>query len=132
MLTKILSAAMVFANFQLLSVAYAEQSRRVETSIQKVKILAGSYFFKPDQLTLKVNVPVELSVSKNSGFSPHTIMMDEKEAGMQFNHSLNSEPLKINFTPIRTGHFKFYCDQKILFFDSHRKKKMVGLIKVVD
>lgn len=38
--------------------------------VQRIDILAGSYFFKPDHIMVKVNIPVELSVRKEWGSSP--------------------------------------------------------------
>jgi len=110
----------------------AEQGGHQNFKIQKVTILAGSYYFKPGQVSIKVNVPVELMASKASGFTPHNIVMDAEQAGMKFNQSLSSEPEIINFTPTKTGKFDFYCDQQLLFFQSHREKGMVGIINVID
>src|ERR1039457_6040467 len=38
---------------------------------QRVSILGGSYFFKPDHIVVKVNVPVELAVRLEPGIVPH-------------------------------------------------------------
>ncbi len=100
--------------------------------IQRVDIVGGSYFFKPNYIVLKVNIPAELKVSKESGMTPHDIVMDSPEAGMQFNTDLSAEPQIIKFTPIKTGKFPFYCDKKLLFFESHREKGMEGTIEVKD
>ncbi len=131
-LNKELLMIQVCVNFLFASVSMAEQDNQKKLMIQKVTILAGSYNFKPKQVSIKVNVPVELTASKESGFTPHNIVMDAEQAGMKFNLSLSNEPKIIRFTPTKTGKFDFYCDQQLLFFQSHREKGMVGVINVID
>lgn len=41
--------------------------------IQRVEVLAGSYYFDPNYIIVKVNVPVELKIRKESGITPHNI-----------------------------------------------------------
>lgn len=100
--------------------------------VQRVKVLGGSYFFDPNQIIVKVNVPVELQVRKEAGIVPHDIAMKSPEAGMNFKESLETEPKEIRFTPTRIGRYPFYCDKKLLFFKSHKKKGMAGIIEVVE
>jgi plastocyanin domain-containing protein len=99
--------------------------------VQRVEIVGGSYFFSPNHIIVKVDVPVELKVSKEAGIVPHDIVMKSPEAGMVFNVSLHEEPQVIRFTPSKTGRYPFYCDKQLLFFESHREKGMEGTIEVV-
>lgn len=98
---------------------------------QKVEILAGSYWFKPNHIVVKQNAPVELSVSKGSGMVPHDIVMKYPEAGMQFEESLSTTPKTIKFTPTKVGSYPFYCGKKPPFGKSHRERGMEGVIEVV-
>jgi len=98
--------------------------------IQRVDIIGGSYFFKPNYLILKVNVPVEMKVSKESGMVPHNLVIKAPESGMEVNVDLSTDPKVIKFTPTKTGKYPFYCDKKVLFFESHREKGMEGMIEV--
>lgn len=100
--------------------------------VQRVKLLGGSYFFDPNHIIVKVNVPVEIQVRKEAGIVPHDIVMKSPDAGMDFKESLETEPKTIRFTPSRIGRYPFYCDKKLLFFESHRKKGMEGIIEVVE
>lgn len=100
--------------------------------IQRVEIVGGGYFFRPKHIIVKVNMPVELKVRKESGVVPHNIVMKAAEAGMEFEEPLSSEPKSIGFTPTRTGRYPFYCGKKPLFFESHREKGMEGVIEVVE
>jgi plastocyanin domain-containing protein len=99
--------------------------------IQKVSIKGGEYFFDPNHIIVKVNVPVELTVKKEGGYAPHNIVMDAPDAGMQFDESLGKEPKTIRFTPARTGLYPFVCTKRFLFFKSHKERGMNGVIEVV-
>lgn len=100
--------------------------------VQHVRILGGSYFFKPNRIVVKKNVPVELSVSLEPGIVPHTIVTKAPEAGIAFEESLSSTPKIITFTAAAAGEYTFYCKNKLLFFPSHHDKGMHGVIEVVE
>jgi len=98
--------------------------------IQRVEIVGGSYFFNPHYIVVKVNVPVEMTLRKESGITPHNIVLSAPEAGININIELITESHTVRFTPTRTGVFAFYCDKKLLFFESHRDKGMAGTLEV--
>jgi hypothetical protein len=100
--------------------------------IQRVEIVGGSYFFKPNYIILKVNIPVEMKLIKESGMTPHNIILNAPEAGMDIKVDLSTEPRIVKFTPTKTGKFPIYCDKKLLFFESHREKGMEGTVEVRD
>jgi hypothetical protein len=100
--------------------------------VQRIEIVGGSYFFKPNYIILKVNIPVELKLSKESGMTPHNIILNAPEAGIDIKVDLSTEPQIVKFTPTKTGKFPIYCDKKLLFFESHREKGMEGTIEVRD
>jgi plastocyanin domain-containing protein len=130
----------ILSVFLLLSTAVVaeEPEKKILTAvtgpdgIQKVSIVGGEYFFDPNQIVVKVNVPVELSVKKEGGIVPHNIVMKSPEAGMAFNETMGSEPKVIKFTPTKTGTYPFSCTNKLLFFKSHEEKGMKGVIEVVE
>jgi plastocyanin domain-containing protein len=103
-----------------------------EDGVQHVEILGGGYFFTPSHIIVKVNVPVELKVRKETGIVPHNIMIKAPEAGINFSVSLSDKPEIIKFTPTKIGTYPFYCDKKLLFFESHREKGMEGVLEVTD
>ncbi len=100
--------------------------------VQRVDIVGGSYFFTPNHIVVKVNVPVELKVRKEPGIVPHNFVIKAPEGGMDIDESLSSEPKIIRFTPTKTGKYPFYCSKKFLFFESHREKGMEGTLEVTD
>jgi plastocyanin domain-containing protein len=103
-----------------------------QDGVQHVRVIGGDYFFKPNRIVVKKDVPVELTVSKESGIVPHTIVAKAPEAGIDFDESLSSDPKVITFTPKAAGNVEFYCKNKLLFFHSHREKGMQGIIEVVE
>lgn len=97
----------------------------------QLRLVAGEYFFKPTRLTVKVNKPVELVVSREAGIVPHNLVIDAPAAGISIKEDLSAEPRKIAFTPTTAGVYPFYCDKKLLFFASHRERGMEGVLEVV-
>ena len=101
--------------------------------IQHIDMVGGEYYFDPNVIVVKVNVPVELKVKKAAGYVPHDIVADSPDAGIKFKSDINSkEPAVIKFTPTKVGTYPLYCDKQLLFFKSHRERGMEGKIVVVD
>ena len=99
--------------------------------VQRVRIMSGSYFFKPDRIVVKANVPVELLVSRESGITPHNFVLRAEEAGVTIEEDLGTEPKKIAFTAKKPGKYPFYCSKKLPFVAGHREKGMEGTLEVV-
>lgn len=99
--------------------------------LQHVRIEGGSDFYKPNHLIVKVNVPVEFTVSVEWGLIPHTLVIQSPEAGISVDEKLSSDAKNIRFTPTAVGKYPFYGKNKSLFFKSHREKGMEGVLEVV-
>lgn len=120
--------------------AFAREEAQTETlravtdadGRQRVRLLGGSYFFRPSRVIVKVNVPVELSASLEPGIVPHTLVIDAPEAGIAIDASLGTDAKTFVFTPTLVGEHPFYCRNKLLFFKSHREKGMEGVLEVVE
>lgn len=100
--------------------------------IQRVKIEGGAYFFKPNRVIVKLNVPVELTVSVSKSVIPHSFVMQSPEAGLSIDEDLSPTAKTVRFTPSAVGTYPFYCRNKLLFFESHREKGMEGVLEVVE
>ena len=117
--------------------AFAQDQKEVHVAkadsdgVQRVRLEAGGYFFKPDHIVIKVNVPVELLASREAGVTPHNLVIKAPDAGIAVEEELATEPKKITFTATAVGKFPFYCSKKLLFFASHRERGMEGLLEVV-
>ncbi len=99
--------------------------------VQRVEITGGSYYFDPNVIVVKVNVPVELKVKKE-GSTPHNIVLKAPEAGVDFSESLGKEPKTIKFTPTKAGKYPFKCTKKAPFSKSHTDRGMHGILEVVE
>ena len=99
--------------------------------VQRVRVVAGSYFFKPSHLVVKVNVPVELTASRESGVTPHDLVIHADEAGLAVRQDLGTEPKTIRFTATKPGKYAIYCSKKLPFTAGHREKGMEGVLEVV-
>ncbi len=97
--------------------------------VQHVEILGGSYYFNPNYIIVKVNVPVEIKIRKE-GITPHNFIIKAPDTGVDINLDLTSEAKIVRFTPTKTGSYPFYCDKRFLFLESHREKGMEGVLEV--
>ena len=117
--------------------AFAQDQKEVYVAkvdpdgVQRVRLEGGGYFFKPYHIIVKVNVPVELSASREAGIVPHNLVIKTPEAGIAVDEELAAEPKKITFTATAVGKYPFYCSNKLLFFASHRDRGMEGILEVV-
>lgn len=100
--------------------------------VQRISMTGGEYFFEPKHVIVKINVPVELSVKKTSGFVPHNIIIEAPEAGIEVKENIGKDPTVIKFMPKKAGKYPFYCDKRFLFFKNHRARGMEGIIEVIE
>ncbi len=135
---KLIKAAVIFFMFVSISFAADVQPKMIfkatidKYGVQRVEVTGGEYFFKPDYIIVKVNVPVELIVRKEPGIVPHNIVIKAPEAGIDFAEDMGKEQKVIKFTPTKTGRYPIYCDKRFLFFKSHRDRGMEGILEVVE
>jgi len=99
---------------------------------QRVEMTAGEYYFDPAVVVVKVNVPVELTIRKTGGITPHSFAMKAPQADLDFSVDLSSEPKKVSFMATRTGSYPFECTNRFLFFTSHKDRGMHGVLEVVE
>jgi heme/copper-type cytochrome/quinol oxidase subunit 2 len=100
--------------------------------VQRVRVVAGSYFFKPNHLVVKVNTPVEILASREAGMTPHDLVIKAQDAGIDVERDLTTEVLRVVFTPKKTGKYAIYCSKKPPFGGAaHRERGMEGILEVV-
>ena len=92
--------------------------------------MAGSDYFNPDHILVKIGSPVEISLVKEAGFVPHNIVVSDPDNNVIFEQEVTEEKTIVIFTPKKIGDYKMYCDNQLLFFKSHREKGMKGVIQV--
>ena len=99
---------------------------------QRVEMTAGEYYFDPSVVVVKVNVPIELTIRKTGGITPHTFVLKAPEADLDVKIDISTEPKKISFMATRTGTYPFECTERFLFFKSHKDRGMHGVLEVVE
>lgn len=109
----------------------AQPAKPDADGVQRLRLVAGSYFFKPNHIVVKVNVPVELTASRESGITPHDLLIRAEDAGINVKEDLGTEPKRITFTATRPGKYAIYCSKKLPFMAGHREKGMEGILEVV-
>jgi plastocyanin len=103
-----------------------------DDGVQRVRMIGGEYYFDPNVVVVKVNVPVELHVRKAVGIAPHDIVLKASEAGIDVAEELDGKEKIISFTPTKTGSYPFECSKRFLFFESHKDQGMHGVLEVVE
>ncbi|WP_175820423.1 MULTISPECIES: quinol oxidase [unclassified Burkholderia] len=98
--------------------------------VQRVAIVGGSYFFRPNHVIVRAHAPVELTVSAEAGVVPHSFEIDAPQAGITVRTELATTPRTFRFTPMQPGRFAYYCTHRLLFFRSHRERGMEGVLDV--
>ena len=101
-----------------------------EKEVRQIDVVVDSYSFEPQEITVKVNTPVQLRLRSVTSVIPHNFSMSYPEAGLEIDEDVGSGSDKIiEFTPTKTGRYEFYCNKKSIFAN-HKKKGMVGTLVV--
>ncbi len=98
--------------------------------VQRIRIVGGSYFFKPAHIVVKARTPVELLLEKEPGITPHNFVIRAPEAGIAIDQELGTDPIRVTFTPTTPGEYAFHCSNRFLFLPSHRRQGMEGILEV--
>ncbi|MCY1294506.1 hypothetical protein D9M68_744170 [compost metagenome] len=131
---KLLEGAIVVA---LLSLA-AEAARAVDSvspasaaagDLQRVAIVGGSYFFRPEHVVVKAGRPLELAVRVEAGIIPHRFVLETADGRSLANVPIN-ETTKVLRFELPAGKYLFQCPNRLLFFKSHRERGMAGVLEV--
>ena len=99
--------------------------------VQRVTLTLSNYSYTPSHVIVQSGKPVELTLIKDSGFTPHDLVIDDPASGLSVRaNASEDEPRTLQFTPGRVGSFTFYCSKKAPFMASHRAKGMEGVLEV--
>ncbi len=103
-----------------------------QDGVQRITVVAGSYFFKPSHIVVKAGTPVEILASREAGLAPHDLVIQAPDGGATLvQQDLATEPRKIAFTPRKPGKYPMYCSKKPPLMASHRERGMEGILEVV-
>lgn len=103
-----------------------------QDGVQRVEILGGSYFYDPNYVVVKVNVPVEITLRREAGMTPHDFAIKAPEAGIDVSAEMDTKPRVMKFTPTKAGKYPFICTKKMIFMKSHQDKGMKGMLEVAE
>jgi plastocyanin len=97
--------------------------------VQRVRVVAHSYWFAPNRIVLKAGAPVELTVHNAAFLVPHNLTCNAADAGIEVSASLGLfHGTKVErFTPTKPGEYEFFCH-----VGSHAKHGMKGTFVVVE
>lgn len=99
--------------------------------VQRVEIVGGSYYFRPARVVVKAGQPVELSVRlEGMGGAPHRFVLEDPGGQRLADLTLGGQSQQIRFTPAASGHYLYYCPNRLLFFRDHRQRGMAGQLDV--
>jgi heme/copper-type cytochrome/quinol oxidase subunit 2 len=99
--------------------------------VQRATMFLDNYFFEPKHLIVRAGVPVELTLTSRTTFTPHSFVLKDPAAGLSIEQEVPAgKTVVVRFTPHQRGTFTFYCDKKLLFFKSHREKGAEGRLEV--
>src|SRR5262245_59452264 len=96
--------------------------------VQRVTVVAHSFYFEPNRVVVKAHTPVELHVKNASFLIPHNMTCIAQQAGVEVKEGLGlfKDSETARFTPTTPGEYPFFCAK-----DSHAKKGMTGTLVVV-
>ena len=100
---------------------------------QTIDVVLGSYYIKPDKLSVKVGQPVTLNLVNAATMVPHDLVIRAPDAGIDIAIDVPAgKQASVTFTPTKTGRYEMVCDKKLLFLKSHKDKGMHGTLEVVE
>ena len=99
--------------------------------VQRAMVEADSYDFLPRHLVVRAGKPVELTFKSLTWLIPHNVIIDDPRSGLKIREEIPAgQSVTVKFTPTIPGTFAIYCDERLLFFKSHREKGMEGVVEV--
>lgn len=100
---------------------------------QVIDVNLGSYYIKPDKITVKVGRPVTLSITNEATMIPHNVVIKAPEAGIDVKVDLSGgKKGSVTFTPTKAGRYEMICDKKMVLMKSHQDKGMKAVLEVVE
>lgn len=97
--------------------------------VQRITIVGGSYFFRPDRILAKAGQPLHLIVKMEEGIVPHRFVLDGPDGKPVADIELATTPktVQIDLPP---GRYSFNCPTRLLMFKSHRERGMSGTLEI--
>ena len=104
------------------------QAKADADGVQRIALIGGSYFFRPNHVVVQAGQPLEISVKIEPGIVPHSFVLESADGKSMADVSLSEEP-KILRLNLPAGSYEFYCPKQLLGFKSHRERGMAGTLE---
>jgi|RhiMetdeSRZDD1v2_1073273.scaffolds.fasta_scaffold330787_2 plastocyanin len=103
-------------------------ARTDSDGVQRVRVMAHSFWFEPNRVVVHAGKPVELDIKNGSVFVPHNLTCTAPETDVTISENLGMfrGHKTARFTPTTPGEYHFYCH-----VDGHAKKGMSGTLVVL-
>ncbi len=103
-----------------------------ESDSKVIQVRLGDYRFMPDELQLVAEQAVVLQLINTDTFTPHNFTLEDPNSGLDVNVDVSAgDTVEVHLMPLWPGRHTYYCSNKLLFMQSHRKKGMEGTLIVV-
>lgn len=96
-----------------------------------VEIRLGSYYIKPDKISVKASETVTLNITNEATLIPHNLVIEAPEADIHIKVDVSAgKSASVTLTPVKTGIYEMSCAKKPPFGKSHKEKGMHGILEV--
>ncbi|RJG01983.1 quinol oxidase [Noviherbaspirillum sedimenti] len=109
--------------------ALSYQASRDADGVQRVALVGGNYFFRPEHIVAQAGQPLEISVKVEPGVVPHSFVLEAADGTSLADVKLGEEAQTLRFN-LTAGKYVFYCSKRLLGFKSHRERGMAGVLEV--
>ena len=114
------------------SIFVATSSLAAEAGVVVIPVDVGDYRFSPAEIEVTTGQPVQLRLRNTDRIVPHNFTLQDDASGLDLDINLAAGETRIvEFTPRKPGQYLFYCDKKLPFMKSHRKRGMEGTLTVI-
>ena len=97
-----------------------------------IDVRLGSYYIRPEKISVKAGEVVTLSIINEATLIPHNLVIEAPEAGIHVKVDVSAgKSASITFTPTKTGSYEILCSKKPPFGKSHKEKGMHGTLEVM-
>lgn len=114
-----------------LPVFVAVDSYATDSDTQIITVELGDYRITPSEIEIPAGSTVQLQLTNTDAVVPHNFSLKDEPAGLNIDVNLSAGATQlVELTPMKPGSYRFYCDKKLPFMKSHRKRGMEGTLTV--